>query len=126
MKIASGSLMAVCIERVGYWRTGKVLEVIVCWAMAISAHDGEWPSGDFRGQQERRLELVRAYWLTSDRTSTRDLSRFREAFPDEVDPTRIARLVLDQVADELAAVAERKSVRQGVDLVGSVVIPWAG
>lgn len=124
MKIASGSLMAVCIERVGYLRTGRVLQVILCWAMAIRDYEGEWPSGEYRGMQERRLELVEAYWLSSRPTMFRDLKRFREAFPDEVDPTRIALVVLDQVAVDLERVEQRRAARQAVDVVGSVVVPW--
>lgn len=96
MKIPANSIMAKSIEGVGYLRAGKLLQVIACWAWSMSEVD-PWPEG-----LSHRVWAYRDNWLMSDRTAWRHLELFRQAFPDEGDPTRIAGLVLDAYRSELA------------------------
>lgn len=123
MKIPANSLLALSIESVGYIKTGRVLAVVLAWALAIRAHDGEWPPLEVRGGQMARVAIVVDYWRSSTPTEWRGLTAFRNAFPDEVDPTRIALIVLDQVGDRLEAMTDRQAQKHAPDLVGLVVIP---
>jgi hypothetical protein len=118
MKIAANSLLALSINRVGYLRTGRVLRVILQWALAMRAYEGPWPEVEKRGDLSRRMEAYQAHWLMSKATAWRDLEKFRAAFPDESDPTRLALIVLaglDESVDESKAPL-------AADIIGSVVV----
>jgi hypothetical protein len=103
LKIPANSLMARSIDSVGYFRTGKVLQIIVCWAYAMH-HVDAWPEG--------LSDRVRAYsedWIQSERTGWDHLNRFRRAFPDEVDPTRFAQRILDEYSEQLRTQDEARA-----------------
>lgn len=101
----SESLLALAIERRGVLRGAAAIAFMAQWAQARDAAE-EWPT-DLSPQ-------VRAYarhWRVSERTAWREISRFREVWPEEESPSRL----LDQVAGRW----ERNA---GIAALGAVVL----
>jgi len=63
------------------------------WALAFAAFElGHWPT-----QPE-----YAAFWKITDRTAQRQWARFRQAFPDESSPDRLARLLQSEMGKRMA------------------------
>lgn len=74
------------------------------WALAFAAHQlGHWPT-----QPE-----YAAFWKITDRTAQRQWARFRQAFPDESSPDRLARWMVSELGRRMA---DRDSVRDAQSL----------
>lgn len=88
-----------------YWKASQVVATI--WRLATAAERlGYMP------EQQRYAE----YWGSSPRSAQRDWSRFREAFPDERSPERLARWVLRE---------GRKRLGEGPNAAAQVAEPPA-
>lgn len=67
-------------------KMGRVMATV--WALAVAAESlGDWPS---------QVEYA-AYWKVSERSAQREWEAFREAFPGEESPDRLARHLRSQV-----------------------------
>jgi hypothetical protein len=72
--------------------TWRVTEFILLWAISIQ-----------QGMENRTTEKVAADWSIVERTAYRRLNEFREAFPDEENPDRIAQELADGMPTKLSA-----------------------
>lgn len=92
------SLMEYAIRQGGVVRAGRVLTFVIAWGTARDKLGDEWP--------DTLSAQVRAYaewWKQSERTSWREIKRFREVFPDEETPSRLLDLVqAGKARDDLA------------------------
>lgn len=80
-------LTQVVFRRVGVRRGMRALGVLSAWATWLALHDGERPT---LRSLEGATERGRQSWQ-------RDLHSFREAFPGEADPDRLARLIVAEL-----------------------------
>lgn len=81
-----GSLGDVICQRVGWREAFKVLTILHLWIGVLELEGGEAP----------KMDVVAEMSPKSKAQFYRDLRAFREAFPDEESPDRIARLVWSQ------------------------------
>lgn len=91
------------------WPAATVKGAQACstiWQLAYQHDDeGRWPT----------QEQFAAYWKTPLRSVQRDWSRFRQAFPREADPERIAKLVAIEI--------ERRQLANGPSSVTAARFP---
>lgn len=99
------SILEVTVARIGLLRATQVMVFIGQWAHAMQRRKDVWPALDSRGAQTERLRLYCDVWLENERTAWRHLKRFRQAWPNESDPTRMVEFLLAhahaQAADQL-------------------------
>lgn len=85
------TVLDVATRNVGFLDTAKVLYDIAAWDKARQLAGAEWPA-DGRGALEARVVWFGRALGLSRRQAWRRLTRFRRAFPLEVDPTRLLEL----------------------------------
>jgi hypothetical protein len=88
------SLLQVATRNAGLRHGMSAVAFMVAWSVAEQSLGHEL--GD--GVLTNAMHEYREYWRQSDRTSWRELERFREAFPGEVSPVRLLKLVQDEHA----------------------------
>lgn len=101
-------MMQVAIDRVGIRKAMRAMTAFGAWAYAESV------LGHELGQGESVTAAVREhaeYWRQSERTSWRELQRFRDAFPEEESPSRLSQLVLRELAASEPAQGDFMAVR---------------
>ena len=86
------SLLQVTAQRVGVMAGGRAAAVVAEWAIATHKLGHELGQG---GDVTAAVREYAAYWRHSERTAWRQLARFREVFPEEESPARLAGLVLE-------------------------------
>lgn len=101
------TLLEVAVGKLGVMRGSRVLSYMVAWQITAEAI-GHAPTVAEHAE----------WWHESVRTTYRDLARFRECFPHEIDPTRLMTIA--------AAAYEREKGVKGlgrltVDRVGVVL-----
>lgn len=102
------SVLEVAVTRAGIMKGARAADVVVSWTIAAGADGGDLLPG---AEVTSAVRAHAEYWRQSERTSWRDLRRFREVFPEETSPARLAAVLL-------AAVDERTEAR----LVGAPVL----
>lgn len=108
------TLLEHCVGKLGVIKGARVVVDLGSWSFVMSQAK-DWPEGEDRGVLTARMSLWADTFGYSDRTAWRRLSAFREAFPGEVDPTRIVRAVELRIADQKAAT--------DVMAIGSLLVP---
>jgi hypothetical protein len=88
------SLLKVATRNAGLRHGTSAVAFAVAWAVAEQSLGHEL--GD--GVLTNAMQEYRDYWRQSDRTTWRELERFREAFPGEKSPVRLLRLIEDERA----------------------------
>ena len=89
------SLLQLTAQRAGVMRGGRAASVLIEWAIATHRLGHEPGQG---GDLTAAVREYATYWRHSERTAWRQLARFREVFPEEDSPARLAGLLLE-VAD---------------------------
>ena len=111
--VNSEPLISTAVRNAGLFRGSRACGVLASWAIAVAANGGE-PLGDSLSP------AVRAYakhWRTSERTAWRELKLFREAFPDEQDPGRLAATMV-----RTDVVTAKSEPRTAAAAVGSFIV----
>lgn len=109
------TLLEVAVGRLGIIKGPRVIADIVGWSLAMYVAGDDWPMVGEKGWQTRRVRLYRDTLGYSEPTAWRRLSFFREAFPGEVDPTRIC--------DSIGLLATARPTPSEILQVGSVPVP---
>lgn len=92
------SLLEIATRRGGIRKGAKATEVVVTWSIAVEQLGH--PLGTAEGEHlSAQIREYAAYWKTSERTAWRDLGRFREVFPEEESPARLAAIISAVAAD---------------------------
>jgi hypothetical protein len=82
-RIVRLTLAGFLFEKVGFWGAPRVLGLLVAWVGYLELHSGKSPRvEDLAGPSSKSI----SQWY-------RDQVLFRKAFPGEVSPDRIARLL---------------------------------
>ena len=93
-------LMAVAYANSGsFRRAGRAMATLISWGVAEAKLDR--PLGDDvqgRGHTMAAIREFSDWWKQSERTTQRDLAAFREAFPSEDTPARLAALLRERRA----------------------------
>lgn len=100
--MAEVSLLEVAVRRAGLRKGAKAVEVVSTWAIA-TAKVGHELGAHEKGDLSSAIREYAAYWKLSERTAWRDLGRFREVFPEEESPARLAALVAGAGTEVLPA-----------------------
>jgi hypothetical protein len=93
-----GEVAFVNLQAKGYGRiramkkAAEALTTVSCLAIAASRSENGFPT---------QAEYA-AYWKQTDRSAQRDWERFREAFPGEKGPERLARWLVSEYGKRLA------------------------
>lgn len=99
----STSLLAIAVQRAGLFKGGRAALVVVQWAVARQGLGR--PLGEEEGGHvSAAVRDYAAWWRESERTGWRDLRRFRQAFPEEETPERLAALLGEVAAERAEAV----------------------
>lgn len=99
----STSLLAIAVERAGLFKGGRAALIVAQWAVARQSL-GHALGHDEGGHVTAAVREYSAWWRETERTGWRDLRRFREVFPEEETPERLAELLGDVRAKRKEAV----------------------
>ena len=86
------SVLQLTAQRAGVMRGGRAAAVIIEWAIATARLGHELGQG---ADLSAAVREYGRYWRHSERTAWRQLARFREVFPEEESPARLAALLLE-------------------------------
>ncbi len=86
------TLLKLATRNAGLRQGTAAVAFAVAWAVAEQSLGHEL--GD--GVLTNAMHEYRDYWRQSDRTTWRELERFRKAFPGEESPVRLLRLMEDE------------------------------
>lgn len=89
------SILEVAVSNIGIRRGGRAAADLVFWALAMTR--AEWAEAE---TIEDKVEIFSEVAIMSRRAAWRRLQAFREAFPDEADPFRLAGLLLEQLGPD--------------------------
>lgn len=103
------SVLELALRRGGVWKGARATETIVAWALAERALGHPLGLGIRHEGVSAAMSEYAEYWKISERTAWRELHRFREVFPEEESPARLARLIAhaaDSRSEARAALAD--------------------
>lgn len=86
------TVLDVATANVGFIATAKVLHYIAAWDQARHLAGDQWPADDDRGALSHRVIWFARASAIKERQAWGRLSKFRQAFPLESDPTRLLEL----------------------------------
>ncbi len=93
------TLLELAVSRGGIFKGARAATVIASWAIAVRRLGHELGE-DEGGHQTAAIREYSAHWRHGERTGWNDLRRFREVFPEEQSPARLAAIV-NETADVL-------------------------
>lgn len=83
------SLLQQAVERAGTVKGARAAEMVATWALAEASLGHELGAGE-GGHLSAAIREYSRYWKQSERTTWRELNRFRQVFPEQESPAAYA------------------------------------